>query len=97
MRTGKIAPTVQDLGAFLLQRGLAKYKLPERIETIDAFPVTRVGKVDKAALRARVTVALEAENHGSESQPRSLILVARQDDVRYPVRPMGSRLPTSLP
>jgi 2-polyprenyl-6-methoxyphenol hydroxylase-like FAD-dependent oxidoreductase len=58
---------LQDLGAFLLQRGLAKYKLPKRSETIDAFPVTRVGKVDKAALRARVTWVLEAENHGSES------------------------------
>ena len=52
-------PTVEELGAFLTGRGLAKFKLPERIEPVDQFPVTRVGKVDKAALRAMIAGLLE--------------------------------------
>ena len=50
-KPGHAAPSVKSLGEFLLKAGIAKYKLPERIESIAAFPVTRVGKVDKAALR----------------------------------------------
>ena len=46
------APTVASLGAFLLQTGIAKFKLPERVEVLDAFPLTRVGKVDKVSMRA---------------------------------------------
>lgn len=34
--------------------GLADYKLPDRFETLDALPVTAVGKVDKTRLRQRV-------------------------------------------
>jgi non-ribosomal peptide synthetase component E (peptide arylation enzyme) len=54
LRPGKAAPTLAELGEFLTGLGLAKYKLPERLETIAEFPVTRVGKVDKAALRAEI-------------------------------------------
>jgi non-ribosomal peptide synthetase component E (peptide arylation enzyme) len=61
-RPGRAAPDVQALGAFLLKAGLAKYKLPERIESISAFPVTRVGKVDKAAMRADIARKLADED-----------------------------------
>jgi 2,3-dihydroxybenzoate-AMP ligase len=47
-------PTVRELGAFLRGRGLAGYKAPDRIETVDALPLTPVGKVDKNALRERI-------------------------------------------
>ena len=50
-KPGTSAPTVAQLGSFLTSLGLAKFKLPERIEEIADFPVTRVGKVDKQALR----------------------------------------------
>lgn len=50
-RPGRHLPDVAALGTFLLAQGIAKFKLPERIEAIDAFPVTRVGKVDRGALR----------------------------------------------
>jgi 2,3-dihydroxybenzoate-AMP ligase len=46
--------TVDTLGAFLLGQGLAKYKLPERVEIVDEFPLTNVGKVSKKDLRARL-------------------------------------------
>jgi non-ribosomal peptide synthetase component E (peptide arylation enzyme) len=61
LRPGHAAPDVKALGAFLVAQGLAKYKCPERIEIIDAFPLTRVGKVDKPALKARITALLDAE------------------------------------
>ncbi|MFD0888695.1 AMP-binding protein, partial [Streptosporangium algeriense] len=58
---GERAPTVGDLAAFLLGLGLAKYKLPERVEVVDDLPRTKVGKVSKRDLRARITETLERE------------------------------------
>ena len=60
-KTGHKAPDVAMLGKFLAAKGLAKFKLPERIEAIDTFPVTRVGKMDKARLRAMITERLTQE------------------------------------
>lgn len=53
-RPGAQIPDVANLGAFLVAQGLAKFKCPERVEEIDIFPVTRVGKLDRLALRARI-------------------------------------------
>jgi len=47
------ALTLADLSAFLLAAGLARQKLPEQLEIVDAFPRTDSGKVHRAALRAR--------------------------------------------
>ncbi len=44
-------PALRELRAFLTARGLADYKLPDRLVLTDAFPYTPVGKVHKAALR----------------------------------------------
>ena len=60
-RPGHEAPDVKTLGAFLVGKGLAKYKCPERVETIGSFPLTRVGKLDKPALKARITATLAEE------------------------------------
>lgn len=62
-RPGMEAPDVKDLAAFLADQGLAKYKCPERVEVLEAFPVTRVGKVDKAALR---TIAAQLQAEGAQ-------------------------------
>lgn len=64
-KPGAEVPDIASLGQFLLSKGLAKYKLPERVEAVPEFPVTRVGKVDKAALRALVTSA-SVHERGSE-------------------------------
>ena len=58
---GKTAPTIAELGAFLGRQGLAKFKWPERIEVMENFPVTKVGKVSKALLRSDVAAKLEQE------------------------------------
>lgn len=42
-----------DLMHFLRERGVAQYKIPDRIEFIDELPKTGVGKVNKRALRER--------------------------------------------
>lgn len=61
LRPGNKAPTVKDLLLFLVAQGLAKYKCPERIEVIDAFPVTKVGKLDKVMLRTMIAQKLNQE------------------------------------
>lgn len=54
--------TLEELCAFLQQeQRIAKYKLPERLELVDDLPLTRVGKVDKVALREDVRAKLESE------------------------------------
>lgn len=64
MRPGKPLLSVKALGDHLISLGLAKFKLPERVEGIDAFPLTRVGKVDKVALRKLIADKLAAEQQG---------------------------------
>ena len=44
-------PSARELQAFLRARGIAAYKLPDRIEFLDRLPRTAVGKIDKRALR----------------------------------------------
>ncbi|WP_438011460.1 (2,3-dihydroxybenzoyl)adenylate synthase [Sorangium sp. So ce321] len=44
-------PAAREINAFLRERGVAQYKVPDRIEWLDALPTTSVGKVDKKALR----------------------------------------------
>lgn len=61
-RPGMPAPNVQELGAFLTGCGLAKYKCPERVEVLDEFPLTRVGKLDKPALKTLIADMLAAES-----------------------------------
>jgi len=62
VRPGLPAPDVRSLGQFLVERGLARYKCPERVEVVEAFPVTRVGKVDKPAMKRLIADMLEQEN-----------------------------------
>lgn len=48
-------PSLKELSAFLRDRGLARYKVPDRLELLDVLPKTSVGKVDKQALRRWIT------------------------------------------
>lgn len=52
------APTVSELKMFLRERGIAAYKIPDRIEFIESFPQTGVGKVSKKELRKVITEKL---------------------------------------
>jgi 2,3-dihydroxybenzoate-AMP ligase len=46
--------TFEELIAFLQSRQIAKYKLPERLELVESFPLTSFGKVSKKDLREDV-------------------------------------------
>jgi 2,3-dihydroxybenzoate-AMP ligase len=43
--------TLQELVSFLEQQRIATFKLPERLELVESFPMTSVGKVSKKQLR----------------------------------------------
>lgn len=46
------APTLPALKRALHEQGLAEFKLPDRMELVDALPLTPLGKVDKKVLAA---------------------------------------------
>ncbi|MFI7011818.1 (2,3-dihydroxybenzoyl)adenylate synthase [Streptomyces sp. NPDC050145] len=56
---GRPAPRLPVLRELLRSRGLAAYKLPDRVEIVDSFPLTGLNKVDKKVLRARIADKLE--------------------------------------
>lgn len=49
-RGGEVV-TLEELIAFLKGKGIASFKLPERLEIIKEFPLTSIGKIDKKILR----------------------------------------------
>ena len=50
-----------DLNAYLVRQEIAKFKLPERLELLDDFPLSTFGKVSKKDLVAMVTEKLRLE------------------------------------
>jgi len=52
------ALTLDELNQFLLAKKIAKFKLPERLEIVETFPVTAMGKVSKKALREQIAAKL---------------------------------------
>ena len=51
--------TLDELNKMLLQNEIAKFKLPERLEIVDKFPLSTFGKVSKKDLVAIVTKKLQ--------------------------------------
>ena len=51
-------PTLLDLQTHLIDQGLSKRKLPERLELIDALPRNAMEKVRKVDLRARFSTPI---------------------------------------
>ncbi|MFD5461641.1 (2,3-dihydroxybenzoyl)adenylate synthase [Kitasatospora sp. NPDC127059] len=58
-------PKGVELKRFVRQRGLADYKVPDRVEFVDAFPATGIGKVSKKDLRAAIAASLTRSASGS--------------------------------
>lgn len=55
--SGGAKPTLDQLCRFLLEQGLSKHFLPERLELVHQLPKTPSGKIRKVELRARYTRA----------------------------------------
>ena len=62
LQGGAQAPTVAELGKFLEQAGLAKFKWPERVEVLAELPLTNAGRLSKPALKELITRKLANEN-----------------------------------
>jgi 2,3-dihydroxybenzoate-AMP ligase len=53
---------LKALNDFLLnERKIAKFKLPERLEVLETFPLTAVGKINKNALRDKIASTIGQE------------------------------------
>lgn len=55
------ALTLEDLVAFLAAQEIAKHKLPERLEIMEEFPMSPLGKVSKKDLSERIARRLREE------------------------------------
>ncbi len=53
--------TLETIVSFLKEAGMAVYKLPERLEVVDAIPRNSVGKILKAELRKDIANKIKAE------------------------------------
>ncbi len=58
-----MAVTLSELSEFLLERGIAKFKLPERLEVWPSLPTTPSGKIQKFLIKQ----SLRDEQGGSKS------------------------------
>lgn len=58
---GRPAPDVEGLRRFLIEEGLAKFKCPERIEVVEAFPLTASAKLSKPKLKEKILAILAEE------------------------------------
>ncbi len=66
MERGHTAPTVKEFGEYLRQKGLAKYKWPERVEQIDTLPTTSSAKISKPLLREMIATKLRSEKKAQQ-------------------------------
>lgn len=53
--------TFDELIQFLTQQNIAKFKLPERVEIVDEFPLSPAGKILRRELRERIAEMVEKE------------------------------------
>ena len=53
------APKTLALKEFLRKRGMAEYKTPDKVQFVDAFPVTGVGKISRNELRRALAATLK--------------------------------------
>lgn len=69
-RAGADPLTLDGVRAFFTLMEVARFKTPERVENVDALPITPTGKVCKGLLRARIAalVAQEAAARGDRPQ-----------------------------
>lgn len=67
--TRSVKPSASELSNFLKERGLATFKIPDRIEYVETFPKTALGKVSKKELRNRIAARLNEERKSLHGHP----------------------------
>jgi 2,3-dihydroxybenzoate-AMP ligase len=61
LKQGENNLNLTTLNAFLSKKGVAKFKLPERLEIVSSFPLSKFGKVSKKDLIEQVNDLLRRE------------------------------------
>ena len=64
-KDGHAAPTVDAIRRYLLDRGVAIQKAPERLVVVDALPMTATGKIQKHILRKWIATEVDAESNSA--------------------------------
>jgi 2,3-dihydroxybenzoate-AMP ligase len=59
--------TFDELKKFLMSKEIAKFKLPERMELLQDFPLSTFGKVSKKKLVEMISAKMKAEKHSGTS------------------------------
>jgi 2,3-dihydroxybenzoate-AMP ligase len=59
--------TFDELKKFLMGKEIAKFKLPERMEILQDFPLSTFGKVSKKKLVEMISAKMRAEKQGGTS------------------------------
>ncbi|MFF4594239.1 (2,3-dihydroxybenzoyl)adenylate synthase [Amycolatopsis sp. NPDC001319] len=62
-------PTLGELRRYLRDRGLASYKFPDRVVTVEAFPKSGLGKVDKKVLVKQLGLDAPPAPDGAGPEP----------------------------
>ncbi|MBU2549743.1 MAG: AMP-binding protein [Proteobacteria bacterium] len=61
LATGASDLTLEDIVDFVVEKGLAKQKIPERMEIVEDFPRTHSGKIKKNILKEAIARQVESE------------------------------------
>jgi len=56
--------TLEALSGFLVNKGIARFKIPERVELVEDFPLSKFGKVSKFDLVQQISKKLAEEQGG---------------------------------
>lgn len=60
-KPGSVVPTLDEVRGFFESAGVAAFKFPDRLEVLTHIPMTKVGKIDKKALREDVISRLSLQ------------------------------------
>ncbi len=64
---GEAKLSLADVKSFLLSRGIAKFKLPERLEIVAEFPTSAAGKILRRDLRRAIADKIAEEEKASQA------------------------------
>jgi 2-hydroxy-7-methoxy-5-methyl-1-naphthoate---CoA ligase len=59
IEAGHAAPTLEQVREVFARAGVAAFKYPDRLEVVERLPMTKVGKIDKKALRQDIAARVE--------------------------------------
>ena len=67
---GDERPTVPELKKFVRARGVAEYKVPDRVEFVAEFPTTGVGKISRRELRRALADRLRHQDEARKNEEK---------------------------